>query len=233
MTRILVGGAICVALGICAVAAFGAEGPKTLTVPFNSEAAAIDGAADAVWSEIPATTDFCYPWRTDEPEKTSLKIYHDKTNLYLFWDVTDSTPVFVDQKEEMDIAGEDRVEVYFDAESPMKNYYSVETSPTGLALDYQCEFYRKFDFSWSFPGLRLAGVKRPDGYAVEAAFPLDSLRRLGALKEDGTIRAGFYRANFERSADGKILEKWISWVNPNLPEEDFHVPQTLGLLRLE
>lgn len=210
-----------------------ASAPKTLDVPYCSTAAVVDGRPDAVWADIPALSDFCYPWRADEPEKTSLKVYHDRTNLYLFWEVVDSTPVFVDQRVEMDIADEDRVEVYFEDQSPMKNYYSIETSPTGLALDYQCVYHRKFDFSWSFPQLALAGEKRETGYTVEAAFPLEQLRRLGALKEDGTIRAGFYRADFERTADGEIVWKWASWVDPNKPEEDFHVPETLGLLILK
>lgn len=207
---------------------------KTLDAPKRAEAAVIDGRADdAVWQTVPARTDFLYPWRKDEPQKTSLKVYHDDANLYFLFEVEDRNPLFAPkQADEMDIVGEDRVEVYFEAEPPMKNYYSIEMSPTGLALDYQCSFHRKFDYAWSFPELKLAGEKRKDGYVVEAAYPLSVLKELGALKADGTIRAGFFRADFEYGPDQKIVEKWISWIDPKLPEEDFHVPETIGVIRL-
>lgn len=233
MTRLWIVSLFSIFLGFSSAITFAAGEVKTLMVPKCDESPVVDGQADAVWSEIPATTDFCYPWRPDFPEPTSLKLCHDAKNLYLFWEVTDSTPVFLKQRDEMDIADEDRVEVYFEDQPSMKNYYSIETSPTGLALDYQCVYHRHFDFSWSFPGLVLAGERRETGYTVEAAFPLEELRKLGLLKEDGTIRAGFYRADFERAADGKVIQKWISWINPIKPKEDFHIPETLGLLKLE
>lgn len=211
-----------------------ADAPKTLDVPRRDANPLIDGRPDdAVWATVPVTTDFGYPWRKDAPQKTSLRIFYNDSDLCLLFEVEDATPVFkADQRQEMDIAEEDRVEVYFAADSKMKDYYSIEMSPTGLALDYRCSFHRKFDFTWRFPGLALAGEKRPDGYTVEATYPLAALKRLGVLKEDGTILTGFYRADFEKDDAGKIVEKWISWINPGKPEEDFHVPETLGQLRL-
>lgn len=209
-----------------------ASEPKSLDAPFLDTAPVLDGQKDDLWNGVPETTDFVYPWQAETPEKTSLRVFHNKTHLYLFWDVVDSTPVFVEQREEMDIAAEDRVEVYFEDEPNMANYYSMETSPTGRALDYHCKFHRRFDFSWQFPNVQLAGEKQDGGYTVEVAFPLATLRELGVLKDDQTIHAGFFRADFKRNARGDVLERWISWINPNKPEEDFHVPETLGLLRL-
>ena len=245
MTRFIVPFALTAALFVSASGFFGsflgcflsAEEPaaKTFFAPKRSEAAVIDGRADdAVWQTIPARTDFCHPWRSDKPQKTSLKIYHDEVNLYLLYEAEDKTPVFMErQKKEFDIAYEDRVEVYFEALPGMKNYYSYEMSPTGLTLDYQCRIHRRFDFGWRAPTLKTAGEKRESGYTVEAAYPLASLKKLGVLKPDGTIRAGFYRADFEVGPNGKIIEKWISWIDPQKTAEDFHIPQTLGLLVLE
>lgn len=222
-------------LFVCGSVFGDANAAKSLDVPYRSVGAAVDGQADdAVWKTLPAVTDFCHPWRSDEPQKTSLKLFYDDTHLYLLFEAQETTPVFnPNQKEEMDIAGEDRVEVYFIDRAPMENYYSIEMSPTGLSLDYQCAFHRQFDFGWTCPELKTAGEIRKDGYTVEAAYSLAELRKMGVLKQDKTIRAGFYRADFDPLPDGKIAEKWISWIHPAKPEEDFHVPETIGTLILE
>lgn len=195
----------------------------------------IDGKGDDLcWKKMKPITDFVYPWRKDKPEKTTLKVCHDEKNLYLFFEVEDRTPVFKKrQNNELDVAEEDRVEVYFAADRRMASYYSIEMSPTGLPLDYKCTFHRKFDFTWNMPDLLLKGeINRPNGYTVEAAYSLDALKKMGVLKENNRILTGFYRADFERDASGKIIEKWISWIDPQLKEEDFHVPETLGELYL-
>lgn len=209
--------------------------PKEIKVLRCDTAPVIDGTGnDLCWKKIEPITDFVYPWRNDKPEKTSLKICYDEKNLYLFFEAEDRTPVFKKkQKIEMDIAEEDRVEVYFAADRAMKLYYSIEMSPTGLPLDYKCSFHRKFDMSWQMPQLVLKGKIDPSkGYSVEAAYSLDELRKMGVLKENNRILTGFYRADFNRDASGKIIERWISWIDPQRKEEDFHIPETLGELIL-
>ena len=46
-----------------------------------------------------------------------------------------------------------------------------------------------------------------------------------------TIQAGLFRGAFFYSED-KIDVKWISWVQPDAEEPDFHIPSAFGKLIL-
>jgi hypothetical protein len=93
----------------------------------------------------------------------------------------------------------------------------------------------------------------PGGYAVEGRIPLASLEQLGfpRLRPGVTIRCGLYRAEFShdrssrpvepketihnrgrKSVGSPPIEHWISWVDPQTPEPDFHVPSSLGRLKI-
>lgn len=69
------------------------------------------------------------------------------------------------------------------------------------------------------------------------------------IKPGTRILCGLYRAEFSHDRSGKAveqekslhnlgrkvegpppIEEWISWVDPQRKEEDFHVPATLGWL---
>ncbi len=106
---------------------------------------------------------------------------------------------------------------------------------SGNKLDYKATFHRKFDFSWNCPtDLKTAGSRKEKSYIVEGGIPLKSLESLGLPSlESGELRVGVYRAEFDHGEGEAPVENWISWVNPNKMEEDFHVPYSLGIFRLE
>jgi hypothetical protein len=83
--------------------------------------------------------------------------------------------------------------------------------------------------------------------------PLDSFVALGfpLLRPGVKIRAGLYRAEFHHDRSGRPiehretihnrgrrlegpppLEDWMSWVDPQTTEPDFHVPASLGWLEI-
>jgi hypothetical protein len=66
---------------------------------------------------------------------------------------------------------------------------------------------------------------------VEGRLPLSTLRQLGVLKPDGSMRTGVFRAEFSKKAD-QLDMHWISWVDPQTPFPDFHVNSVFGMFRL-
>ncbi len=208
---------------------------KTLNIVRCAIRPVLDGkGSDPCWSKIVPVTDFIYPWLNEKPEKTSLKICYDDENLYLLYEVDDHTPVFLKQQnKKMDLIYEDRVEIFLSADEQMSLYYGIEMSPTGMVLDYLGHYYRQFVYDWSMPELIVKGNINKDGYSVEASFSLNVLKKLGVLKDDNTMLAGFYRADFKYGSDGGIIKRWISWIDPKIEKEDFHVPQSLGRLFLK
>jgi Carbohydrate family 9 binding domain-like len=197
----------------------------------------LDGKADELaWKEARLLDDFSYPWAekwTLSALPTKFRAFCDNENLYFIFEVEDPDIVIEEPSDdEMDVAVEDRVEIYFAADLKLDKYYSVEMDLTGRRLDYKARFHRDFDFSWTFPDLKTAGRRTENGYVVEGVVPLKTLESLGLPSlESGKLRAGFYRAEFSHTDGGPPKEEWISWVNPNTVAEDFHIPGTLGILK--
>lgn len=198
--------------------------------------AVIDGKmTDPVWSKVTPLTDFKY---AGEPFKqapvTELRLFHNGTKLFFFYTVEDADQTLVEPfKEEFDVASEDRVEIVMDTVGKMKQYYCLEMDCRGRVLDYCAQFYRKFDFGWTFPELQTAGTESAQGYTVEGVLDLATLRRLGILSKDQTLSIGFFRAQFKKDSAGKLVEGWINWVDSGTKEPDFHVPSSLGKAVLE
>ena len=174
--------------------------------------------------------------------------------LYFNFRVQDPDIVVLDRlRDEEDEVFEDRVEVYLSLDDQMKDYFCFEVDSRGRIFDYRASFYRKLDTKWNFPGLEASAAPLPNGYEVEARIPLKSLESLGfpKLRPGTKIRCGLYRAEFSHDRSGRKveqtatlhnlgrklegpppIEQWISWVDPNRPDPDFHVPATLGWLEI-
>ena len=130
------------------------------------------------------------------------------------------------------VLGSDRAELFFACDPKLAQYYCAEMDPRGEVHDYAARFYREFEIGWKFPGLEFGSTLGEGQYSVEGSIPLETFRELGIEGlEEGWMRAGIYRAEFSRGADGAVVQNWISWVDPNTPEADFHVPTSFGLIR--
>ena len=206
---------------------------KQAEVPCVDQAPEIDGAAEALWEKAAEVTDFSAPWSDVPCEPTSVKLMRDDENLYMFWTVVDSTPVFADSQEKLDVVNEDRVEFFFRTDDTDDYYYCAEVPPKGAALDYRAKFFRKFDYDWSLPGLIHAGQITDTGYTVEVAVPLSTLRSLGLVGEDQSVITGFFRADYTTGGDGPEVKQWIPWVDPDLDHAEFHIPRVYGRLILK
>lgn len=194
----------------------------------------IDGRLEEqAWEKARLLKDFCFPWREREAPLTEFRALCDQEHFYFVFRVEDND-VVVDEKTkgEEALIGEDRVELYFAPDLELKKYYSFEMDHQGRKLDYSASFHRQFDFSWDFPHLTLAGSRTPEGYIVEGSMPLKALRDLGLPSlESGRLRVGVFRAEFSHGDGPAPVENWISWIDPQTEEEDFHIPATLGIFR--
>ncbi|MIL09388.1 endoxylanase, partial [Salmonella enterica subsp. enterica] len=215
---------------------------STYDVVKVSKAPTLDGKADdTVWQEAGLLEGgFHFPWEQVHAPRTQFRAVHDGANFYFSFVVVDPDVVVLDQPkgERETVDEEDRVELFFSAgpidkpvDYEMPAYYAVEVDPAGRVHDYSMKYYRQIDSAWKLDGFKTAGARTPDGYIVEASIPLSALRGLGLLKPDGSLRAGAFRAEFSRK-DGKLDQRWISWVDPQTPVPDFHVDSAFGLFRL-
>lgn len=231
-----------VALLLCAVSGLALAGSNYDVVKRSGAEVFMDGIAnDLVWNDVPAINgEFLYPWEAVEAPRTVFKAFHDGTTFYFSFVCVDPE-VLLEKEfkgERATVDPEDRVELFFapaPIDQPMDyklpTYYAVEVDADGRVHDYSMVYYRNLDSSWNMPGLKTVGRLMTDGYSVEGFIPLDSLRELGLLKKDGTMRTGVYRAEFFRKAGGGIDEHWISWVDPKTPVPDYHVDSSFGVFR--
>ncbi|MDR2469562.1 MAG: carbohydrate-binding family 9-like protein [Tannerella sp.] len=195
----------------------------------------VDGTPDeAAWGNAVCISPFCNPWSEICP-RTSLSMLHDSRNVYFLYEVEDTDMVFLPEIEsELDLAKEDRVELFFSKDSLMKEYYCFEIDPQGRTLTYSCSYYRKYDYGWDAPAGYVAAASHVvpgqlnRGYTVEIAVPKAFL---SGLMQDHELYFGAYRAEFSDN-NGTIVQNWQTWQTPPTAEPDFHVPESLGKLCL-
>lgn len=189
----------------------------------------------AQWSTANVLTDFTYPWDTAATPATSFAALWDGEWLYCLYRVKDdSVLVYQHTNDKHEVGASDRVEIFLKADDKMSPYYCLELDAAGRVLDYAADYYRIMHYDWQWPKsqLKIKAVPTKDGYVVESAISIASLKTLGLLK-DNKIQAGLFRAECKSMHNGKSDLRWISWINPKSEQPDFHIPAAFGILELE
>ncbi len=189
---------------------------------------------DPKWKTAIELTDFIYPWEKESPPFTSFKALHSKDWLYCLYKVKDDhINVFVKTNEKSEVVFSDRVEIFFRKDEKMSPYYGLELDPNGRVYDYEAEYHRKFNPEWTWPAgqLIVKASKEADGYTVEVAISKKSLKELQLLKGN-ILQAGVYRGDCVEITEDNSKIKWISWVRPDSPTPNFHIPSSFGILKL-
>lgn len=229
---------------------------RTYTVQYLKKIQTIlDGHLDeACWSRATIESNFIFPWEERPAPSTDFRALCDNDYFYFAFRVIDADLfVLADLPEEGYAVFEDRVEIYFSRDDQMQNYYCIEIDPHGRTMDYSGAYYRKLDLDWHCPGLETQGVIFDQGYTVEGRIPLTTFVNLGfpAFRPDTKIRFGLFRAEFSHDRSGEPveqkdsihnlglridgpppLEAWMSWIDPNVTQPDFHVPSAFGWLQI-
>lgn len=192
---------------------------------------------DAQWEPARVLTDFTFPWTDCAPPATAFRALWNEEALCFRFDVTDSDVVMGDGANAMEnVIGSDRVEIFLSTGPELNPYYGIEMDPRGEVLDYEGRFHRKINWDWRCSGLMVKASLTDSGYRVQGAVPMSTIKQLHCLHRDEKglfLCAGLYRAEFSHAPDGKaVVEDWMSWIDPEVAEPDFHVPTSFGVIRL-
>jgi hypothetical protein len=99
-------------------------------------------------------------------------------------------------------------------------------------LSYRGHYYRDLQFEWKPPeGFHAVGNITSEGYTVKGSIPLRFFRDF--VPDDGFLSFGAYRAEFSKAKDGTLIMNWLTWIDPQTASPDFHVPTSLGRLKLK
>lgn len=197
----------------------------------------LDGVLDeTAWHKAGVIDHFVFPWEDTEPPKTEFRAFHDGDNFYFSY-VTEDSEIVSDSviDNEMDLTEEDRVEIYLSLDDELKEYYCLEIDAKGNVLSYSASFPRHLDFSWDCTSIKTGAAIKGNGYIVEISIPLSSLEALGfpVREANSMIRAAVFRAQFNRIPDGQVDYHWLSWIDPKIEKEDFHVHSSFGYFIFE
>jgi hypothetical protein len=193
---------------------------------------------EGVWKNAILLEDFSQPWLELTSQKTTFRALYDDKYLYLRYNVVDSNILlYNNNNNETDVIQSDRIEIFFRKDLELSEYYCLEIDPTGKVLDYSASYYRKFDFSWTWPKghLYTNGKYLKDGYEVDVRISLESLQNLNLFNKVGELEIGIYRADcisLPNENKKESIFNWITWVNPGTSIPDFHVPSSFGVLKL-
>ena len=194
----------------------------------------VDGLLkEKTWKKAALISNFKLPWDREKPQPTEARFLWDPNFLYgafRVWDREIVNWTAPEHQGKMAVLDHDRVELFFALEDSLQDYYCLEMDPYGLVYDYQAHYYRNFDPSWHLEGLKVATTNLSDGYVVELAVPLGSMKKLGfPVSASGfTWKVGVFRADFSLPQPGKLKMLWQTWIDPGLPQPDFHVPSSFG-----
>ena len=123
---------------------------------------------------------------------------------------------------ELDLLNDDRVEIFFSADSAMTCYYGAEMTPAGHTLDYKAKFYRDIDYAWNFSTLKLECEHTDMHYTMSGSIDLQELESMGLNLKEG-FYMGVFRADYR--SDGSA--NWDSAVKSDDVSPDFHKPDML------
>ena len=207
------------------------SGP-TYQVKRTTQAITISGTnADEGWNNANALENFSFPWLEYESPFTSFRALLGEEALYFQFQVEDEDVVLGEgENAEQAALGSDRVELFFTSNDSLRPYYSLEMDPKEQVFDSKGELYRQIDGDWDWPGLEVAAQITDKGYILEGKIPAHTLDELQLWQDKAKtrLRVGVFRAEFSYEADSTVQHHWISWVMPDSPTPDFHIPSAFG-----
>ncbi|WP_338840787.1 sugar-binding protein [Flavobacterium ginsenosidimutans] len=182
------------------------------------------------WVKANCLTDFCSPWKNDSFSKIEFRALWDLDYLYFNFQVFDSE-VYIDRKDDStdSICNSDRVELFFRKDEKLSPYYCLEMDVDTRILDFEAYPNWNFDYNWKWPEnqMEIQSVKEPNSFTVAGRISIASLKEFDLI-QNNTIETGVYRAKFSQNEKGEYQPTWISWVNPNTAEPNFHIASSFG-----
>lgn len=182
------------------------------------------------WEKANCLTDFTSPWNNDPVLKIEFRALWDLDYLYFNFQVFDSE-VYIDRKDNStdSICNSDRVELFFRKNEKLSPYYCLEMDVDARILDFEAYPNWNFDYNWRWPEkqLEIQSVKGQKSFTVGGRISIASLKELDLIQAN-IIEAGVYRAKFSKDENGNYEPTWITWVDPNTAEPNFHIASSFG-----
>jgi len=200
--------------------------PPAIEVGYLDETATVDGLLEETKYQMSVFAGnfkaVCKPGIV--PPKTKVWLWWNERGLWFAFAANDGQ--IIDgppSANEHAVDAFDRVEIFLWPEQSSR-YFCVEIAPSGAVHDYSARYYRHFDDAWHPEGASFAARRTPEGYSVEGFLPTIALHKMGFERwEQGTqFRLGLFRADFCQEMPADPL--WLSWIDPQLSQADFHVP---------
>lgn len=202
---------------------------KSITFYKMNRGIVVDGILDKnEWFSIDSIAGLSAPWSSIGHDQTVFKSFYSDSCLNFCFDVLDKTVTTYNVEEELSIAKEDRVELFFSATSDLSQYFCIEMDPLGRILDYSAQYHRKFDVLWDFNHVEIATRYTLQGYIVEGRISLSDLEKLGIKKN---FFMGIFRVDFKSNKTDDVV--WYSWKEPKSNTPDFHIPTAFGICNLK
>jgi len=182
------------------------------------------------WEKANCLTDFTSPWNNDPVLKIVFRALWDLDYLYFNFQVFDSE-VYIDRKDNStdSICNSDRVELFFRKNEKLSPYYCLEMDVDARILDFEAYPNWNFDYNWRWPEkqLEIQSVKGQNSFTVAGSISIASLKELDLI-QGNIIEAGVYRAKFSKDENGNYEPTWITWIDPNTAEPNFHIASSFG-----
>lgn len=210
---------------------------KNYTVKFiNKDTKNFLSNVDAPWENANSLIDFSSPWDHEPFKKIEFKALHNNKDVFFQFKVFDED-VYIHPSENKNnsINNSDRVELFFRSDENLNPYYCLEIDPTARVMDFKAHPNKKFDFNWNWPDndMKVVSQRNENYFTVRIAISIQSFKDLSLLKEN-RIETGIYRAKYNKIENEKEYQPtWITWVDPNTDEPNFHIKSSFGVLELD
>ena len=191
---------------------------------------------DSSWSQANLLEDFVLPWQEKTPPYTAFRGLYDENFFYFRFDVEDPDIVLIEDPDSSTaIVASDRVELFFAANDSLNPYYQLEMDPRTWVFDAKSQLYRKVDQNWNWKDMKTYATITEQGYILSGYLPMSSFETLGLWQneEKSLLLCGVFRAEFEYIHSDSVARNWISWIVPESPTPDFHIPSAFGRLAFE
>ena len=208
---------------------------KNYTVKFiNKDTKNFLSNVDAPLENANSLIDFSSPWNQEPIKKIEFKALHNNKDVFFQFKVFDED-IYIHPSENKNnsINNSDRVELFFRSDENLNPYYCLEIDPTARVMDFKAHPNKKFDFNWNWPDndMKVVSQRNENYFTVRIAISIQSFKDLSLLKEN-RIETGIYRAKYNK-IENEYQPTWITWVNPNTDEPNFHIKSSFGILELD
>ena len=171
------------AVGLPAVCQGQATAPRAITAFRTTKPVTVDGRLnDAAWKDAEAVDGFIQSEpATGQPatERTTVRMLFDGVTLFIGAFCYDRDPAGIivnDLRKDFSLTGQDTFEVIIDSFGDKRNGFLFATNPDGARADQQITNEgRDINASWDAVWTVRTG-RSPEGWTVEMAIPLKSLR---------------------------------------------------------